>query len=160
MATFYSIWIIRIRLKGKRYPIQIKKSKYPAGLDSKPGSCTPLKEHARRLGLQGLHKAASTIAHSSHCLAVTYNSLHKAKHTGKRLSKKVLLTVLGLALKYRHIFKTVQQKTFSGKRPSKNGQKKPIGQPKNCRLRQTNLKYGQISKIGRKMANLATLGMT
>ena len=36
-ARFYFIWIIRIRLKWKRYPIQSKskKSKYPAGLDSK-----------------------------------------------------------------------------------------------------------------------------
>jgi len=30
--------------------------------------------------VQGLHNTASTIAHS-HCLALTYNSLHKAKRT-------------------------------------------------------------------------------
>ena len=36
-AWLHFIWIIRIRLKGKRYPNQSKskKSKYPAGLDSK-----------------------------------------------------------------------------------------------------------------------------
>jgi len=40
--------------------------------------------------VQGLHNAASTIAHS-HYLAFTYNSLHRAKRTQKGLD--LLLTV-------------------------------------------------------------------
>jgi len=41
MATFYFIWIIRIRLKGKRYPNQ-SKSKIRPDWTPKIGSCTPL----------------------------------------------------------------------------------------------------------------------
>ena len=43
--------------------------------------------------VQGLHNRASTTAHS-HCLAFTYNSLHKAKrtHTGDKNCKKVVFT--------------------------------------------------------------------
>ena len=45
--------------------------------------------------VQGLHNAASTIAHS-HCFAFTYNSLHKVKRTHRvtRLSKKVLTLIV------------------------------------------------------------------
>jgi len=45
MATFYFIWIIRVRLKGKRYPIQIQKNQnIRQDLTPKSGSSTPLTE--------------------------------------------------------------------------------------------------------------------
>jgi len=61
------------------------------GLFHKP--CSNHKQvyaHEQRLGLQGLHNAASTIAHSTASL-----SLHKAKLTykGRDFEIKVLLTV-------------------------------------------------------------------
>jgi len=94
--------------------------------------------------MQGLHSAASTIAHS-HCLAGTYNSLHKEKrtHRGQHFEKGVVVD--SLALKCRHIFKNGQQKNFSAKRPSKNGQKSQTANPRI--VRPTKLKYGQISEI-------------
>jgi len=42
MATFYFIWIIRIRLKGKRYPNQSKKIQISGRIGLQIGSCTPL----------------------------------------------------------------------------------------------------------------------
>jgi len=61
MAIFYFIWIIRIRirLKGKRYPIQIQKNpNIRPDWTPKPGSCTPLvctrDEHGSGLDRTGL----------------------------------------------------------------------------------------------------------
>jgi len=51
-------------------------------------------------------------------------------HTGDQTFKKSVV-LDNLSLKYRRIFKNGQQKKISAKRPLKNGQKKPNGQPKN-----------------------------
>jgi len=60
-----------------------------------------------------------------------------------------------LVLKYRHIYKNDQQKTFSAKRPSKNGQKMPNGQPKNRMANQLEIRPN-FTNFG-KTANHATL---
>jgi len=77
------------------------------------------------------------------CVAFTYNSLHKAR-TGNETIKKGVVAA-SVALKYRHIFKNGQQKTFSAKRPSKNGQKSQTANQ--TILWPTNVKYGQMSEI-------------
>jgi len=63
-------------------------------------------------------------------LSLIIHYTRRNAHTGDgTFKKRVVLD--SLALKYRHIFKNGQQKTFPAKRPSKNGQKKPSSQRKN-----------------------------
>jgi len=113
--------------------------------------------HAQRLDLQGLHNAASTIAHS-HCLAFTCNSLHTAKRTHRGRVFKQGVVVDSLGLKYRHIFKNGQQKKFSAKRPSKNGQEK-AKRPTQKSCGQPTWNAAEFQKFDRKTAILATLAL-
>jgi len=94
----------------------------------------------------------------SHCFAFTYNSLHAAKCThGDETIKKGVVPE-SLALKYRHIFKNGQQKKFSAKRPSKNGQKSQ--RPTKQSWGQPTWNTAKFLKFGHKTANLATLPAT
>jgi len=57
MATVYFIWIFWIRLKGKRYPIQIQKnSLYPVGLDNLVHSALTFRDFVPRLELLTLFR--------------------------------------------------------------------------------------------------------
>ena len=85
--------------------------------------------------------------HTASLSLIIYYTRRNA-HTGDETIKKGVVAE-SLALKYRHIFKNGQQKTFSAQRPSKTGEKTPNGQP--------TWNTAKFLKFGRKMANLATL---
>jgi len=76
-----------------------------------------------------------------HYLAFIYNSLHKAKrtHRGPDFQKRCYCSQLSLKIQTYYFFQNGRQKTFSAKRPSKNGQIKPNGQPKNRTANQTEI---------------------
>ena len=81
--------------------------------------------------------------HKSHphtaSLSLIIHYTRRNAHAGDETIKKGVVAE-SLALKYRHIFKNGQQKTFSPKRPSKNGQKKPNGQPNNLAANQPEIR--------------------
>jgi len=113
--------------------------------------------HAQRLGLQSARPAQRSKHNRTRTLP-RFNSLRKAKrtHRGRGFKRGVVVDSLhSLDLKYRHIFKNGQQKKMLAKRPSQNGQKSQMANPKI--VRPTNLKYGQIFEIWLQTANLATL---
>ena len=77
--------------------------------------------------VQGLHKRGKQ---NRTLTLLRFNYTRRNAHTGNETFKKGVV-VDSLALKYRHIFKSDQQKKFSAKRPAKNGQKKSNNQPNN-----------------------------
>ena len=100
-----------------------------------PLQSTHKQVYAQRLGQQSARSAQRgkhnrTLTLPRFHLQFTTQSRRNA-HTGNETFKKGVV-IDSLALKYKPIFKNSQQKRFSTKRPSKNGQKKPNGQPKTC----------------------------
>jgi len=61
--------------------------------------------------VQGLHNAASVITHSHYLVFTIIHDIGWNSYTGDQIFKEGVV-VDSLALKYRHIFKNVQQKNF------------------------------------------------
>ena len=97
-------------------------------------------------GLVCIARSAQRGKHKSHThtasLSIIIHYTRRNAHTGDETFKKGVV-VDSLGLKYKHIFKNGQQKKFSTKRLSKNGQ--------------PNWNTAEFLKFGRKMVNLATL---
>jgi len=123
---------------------------YPYGLTSQTARISRYthKHSGLAFKVQGLHNAASTTAHSHYCtsLSLINHYVGRNAHTGDQTFKKGIVFD-SLALKYGHIFKNGQQKTFSAKRPLKNGQKSQMANPKI--VRPTNLKSGMWKRLFR-----------
>jgi len=105
-------------------------------------------------------RQAQSHAHTASLLLIIHYTGRNARIADQAFKKGVV--VVNLTLKYRHLnmilSKTANRKIF---RPNDLQKRAKKSQTANTKIvRPANLKYGQISEIGRKTANLATLCST